>query len=106
MRRWRHSRTNSSIDPKDAKEGFIEIHEIGKVLTLKNEFTNEVGFTEKNSSASASQTWKLGPEKEDGWRTIVHSKSGLYLTTGTTGKYTTLTVATKGKTIYQKKNHS
>ena len=96
MRRWRHSDTNSSIDPKDAQEGFIEIHEIGKLLTLKDEITKKVGFEEKSTSMSSSQTWKLGPERENGWRTIVHSKSGLYLTTRTTGQFTILTVAAKG----------
>ena len=96
MRRWSYSDSKASIDPKDAQEGFIEIHEIGKLLTLKDEITKKVGFEEKSTSMSSSQTWKLGPERENGWRTIVHSKSGLYLTTRLTGKFSSLTVAAKG----------
>ena len=97
MRSWRYSGSNYSIDPKDAQEGFIEIHEIGKFLTLKSEVTKEVVFEEKNASISASQTWKLGPVKENGWRTVVHSKSGLYLTTRLHNNVGVLTVGAKGR---------
>ena len=57
----------------------IEINEHGKVLFLKNEVTKEVGLEERNTSLHARQTWKLGEEQENGWRTIAHY-NGLYLT--------------------------
>ena len=96
LRRWSHSSSNASIDPKDATEGFIEIHDDRKVLTLKNKYTREVGFEEKNASIIEFQTWKLGPEMEDGWRTILNQNTGFYLTTRLTGKYTSLVAEGKG----------
>ena len=44
-----------------------------------DEVTMEVGYEEKNSSSS-NQMWNLSQEQENGWRNIVHTKSGLYLT--------------------------
>ena len=98
LRRWKYEDRNVSIDPKDANEGFIQLHENGKVLTLKNIYTKEVGFEEKYISVIESQTWKLGPIDKSGWRTILNPNSGFYLTSTLEGgrSISNPTVATKG----------
>ena len=79
MRRWKYYDSICTFDVNDSKEGWIEIHDLGKVLFLKDEITKEVGFEEKNALSPARQTWKLGKEQENGWRSIIHN-NGLYLT--------------------------
>ena len=77
---WRYSDSKAAIDPKGAQEGFIEIEDIDKVLSLIDEITMEVGYEIKNVSQTANQMWNLTKEQKDGWRNIIHSKGGLYLT--------------------------
>ena len=98
MRRWSYYDSICSFDVNDSKEGWIEIHDLGKVLFLKDEITKEVGFEERNTSLITRQTWKLGKEQENGWRTIIHN-NGLYLTLRlkNDGRGTTLTLEDKGK---------
>ena len=98
MRRWKYYDSICTFDVNDSKEGWIEIHDLGKVLFLKDEITKEVGFEERNTSLITRQTWKLGKEQENGWRTIIHN-NGLYLTLRlkNDGRGTTLTLEDKGK---------
>ena len=98
LRRWKYYDKNTTFDPNDSKEGFIEIHNLGKVLFLKDEATKEVGFEERNASLLASQTWKLGKKQKDGWRTIIHN-NGYFLTLRLKigGKGTILKLEDKGK---------
>ena len=94
LRRWYHSDSIIKLDPKDDNEGHIEIVDIDKVLSPINEITKEVGYEEKNS-LSSDQIWNLSQEQENGWRNIVHNKSGLYLT---------LRKRSKGSTVLKLEN--
>ena len=98
MRRWHgtYSGSMTSMYPKNSTEGYIEIQDINKVLTL-NIQTRLVGFETQNETINANQKWKLGPKMEKGWQTIQHVQTNLYLTTNYKDKSSFLTVKEKGK---------
>ena len=67
------------------------------MLTLINEDTREVEFENKATPSTASQNWTLGQKDKNGWRTIVHTETGLYLTTKLQNKYAVLRVEEEGE---------
>ena len=93
LRTWTYSTSESSFLSKDDKNGHILVHEIDQVLTLKNEFTGEIGYENKSI---ASQNWILGQKDKYGWRTIKHSKTGLFLTARLANKFAKLKAELKG----------
>ena len=98
LRRWHtsHSSSISTIVPRNSSEGYIEIKDENKVITLKNNFTGKVGLEPKQTPLPTTQIWKLGKEDGKGWRTIQHSETGLYLTTKYENKVASLVVNDKG----------
>ena len=96
LRSWSYSGTVTEIVPKDSSEGYIEIKEINKVITLDPQ-KNVISFENMDINDIENQKWKLGSKDSEGWRTIQHSSSGLYLTTSYIGKGTSMTVENKGR---------
>ena len=94
LRRWKYSAEQSKIDPKDSDEGYIEVLDINKVLTLEN---GKIEFEKKETPINAKQKWKLGQRDQKGWRTIQHSETGKYLTTRYKKPSSFLTVEDLGK---------
>ena len=96
LRDWSHSESISQIVPKNLSEGYIEIKRINKFFTLDPK-RKVVSFQNKDVSDNVNQKWKFGEEDSEGWRTIEHSNSGLYLTTRYKNKGTSMTVENKGR---------
>ena len=94
LRKWRYSESYASFNPNGTYEGFIKIHDVDKVLTLKSGITKEVVYEDHDSKLS--QMWRLGQEKENGWRNIIHNSSGLYLTSRRINKVSLLVAEPKG----------
>ena len=101
MRRWHgsHSSSISTIVPSNSSEGYIEIKDENKVLTLENNFTRKVELQPRKTPLPTTQIWKLGKEDAKGWRTIQHPETGLYLTTKYEKPVAFLTIENKGRLI-------
>ena len=67
-----------------------------KALTVKN-FTYDVGVETKETPIGSTQKWTLEKENSKGWRRIIHSASGLYLSAPL--KHDTLTIQDKGEWV-------
>ena len=75
-------------------EAIIEVLDITKVLTLSG---NKVELKTRVTPTNETQKWTLGQRDGDGWQTIQHSKTSLYLTTKYKKKGTILTAENKSK---------